>query len=150
IQDELEQRRRDEPKIDAFFSRGIHDPFFVKNLENIQGDERDVIYLSVTYARAADGKLRYNFGPVNSENGWRRLNVLTTRARQCMRVFSSMKGDEINLAATASLGPKLLRAFLLYAEHGRLESTIADPTAKTESDFEIDVMNELIRHNVTV
>jgi very-short-patch-repair endonuclease len=150
IQDELELRRRQETSIEPFFSRERFEPFFVKNLENIQGDERDVIYLSVTYARAADGKLRYNFGPLNSENGWRRLNVLTTRARQCMRVFSSMKGDEINLAATASLGPKLLREFLLYAEHGRLESTIADATAKTESDFEIDVINELIRHNVTV
>jgi hypothetical protein len=150
IQDELELRRSQETSIEPFFSRERFEPFFVKNLENIQGDERDVIYLSVTYARAADGKLRYNFGPLNSENGWRRLNVLTTRARQCMRVFSSMRGDEINLAATASLGPKLLREFLLYAEHGRLESTIADATSKADSDFEIDVMNELIRHNVSV
>lgn len=150
IQDELELRRRQETSIEPFFSRERVEPFFVKNLENIQGDERDVIYLSVTYARASDGKLRYNFGPLNSENGWRRLNVITTRARQCMRVFSSMKGDEINLAATASLGPRLLREFLLYAEHGRLESTIADATAKTDSDFEIDVMNELTRHSITV
>jgi very-short-patch-repair endonuclease len=150
IQDELEIRRRQETSIEPFFGRERREPFFVKNLENIQGDERDVIYLSVTYARAADGKLRYNFGPLNSENGWRRLNVITTRARQCMRVFSSMKGDEINLAATASLGPRLLREFLLYAEHGRLESTIADATSKTDSDFEIDVMNELTRHNITV
>jgi very-short-patch-repair endonuclease len=150
IQDELELRRRKETSIEPFFGRERREPFFVKNLENIQGDERDVIYLSVTYARAADGKLRYNFGPLNSENGWRRLNVITTRARQCMRVFSSMKGDEINLAATASLGPRLLREFLLYAEHGRLESTIADATSKTDSDFEVDVMNELTRHNITV
>jgi very-short-patch-repair endonuclease len=150
IQDELELRRRQEISIEPFFSRERAEPFFVKNLENIQGDERDVIYLSVTYARAADGKIRYNFGPLNSENGWRRLNVITTRARQRMRVFSSMKGDEINLAATASSGPRLLREFLLYAEHGRLESTIADATSKTDSDFEIDVMNELTRHNITV
>lgn len=150
IQDELELRRRQDTGIEPFFSREQAEPFFVKNLENIQGDERDVIYLSVTYARAADGKLRYNFGPLNSENGWRRLNVITTRARQCMRVFSSMKGDEINLAATSSLGPRLLREFLLYAEHGRLESTIADAAAKTDSDFEADVMNELTRHNITV
>lgn len=61
-----------------------------------------------------------------------------------------MKGDEINLAATASLGPRLLREFLLYAENGRLESTIADATSKTDSDFEIDVMNELTRRNITV
>ena len=150
IQDELEVRRRQETSIDGFFSRDSAEPFFVKNLENIQGDERDVIYLSVTYASASDGKLRYNFGPLNSENGWRRLNVITTRARQCMRVFSSMKGDEINLAATASLGPRLLREFLLYAEHGRLDSTTADAAAKADSPFETDVLNELTRHNVTV
>ncbi len=72
------------------------DPFFVKNLENIQGDERDVIFLSVTYAKAADGVLRYNFGALNGENGWRRLNVLTTRARRRMRVFSSIRGSDIN------------------------------------------------------
>src|ERR1043165_544374 len=63
IQDELEQRRRDDPSIDPFFARGLHEAFFVKNLENIQGDERDVIFLSVTYAKANDGRLRYNFGP---------------------------------------------------------------------------------------
>ena len=102
IQDELEVRRRDDPRIEPFFDRGVDEPFFVKNLENIQGDERDVIFLSVTYARGTDGQLRYNFGPLNGENGWRRLNVLTTRARRRMRVFSSMRGDEINPAATTS------------------------------------------------
>jgi superfamily I DNA and/or RNA helicase len=82
IQDELELRRRNDPSVEAFFDRGRFEPFFVKNLENIQGDERDVIFISVTYAKGADGRLRYNFGPINGENGWRRLNVLTTRARQ--------------------------------------------------------------------
>jgi hypothetical protein len=89
ILDELELRRREDPSIEPFFARGGAEPFFVKNLENIQGDERDVIFLSVTYAKSPDGRLRYNFGPINGENGWRRLNVLTTRARRRMRVFSS-------------------------------------------------------------
>jgi len=150
IQDELEQRRRDEPKIDAFFSRGIHEPFFVKNLENIQGDERDVIFLSVTYAKASDGRLRYNFGPLNAENGWRRLNVLTTRARNCMRVFASIKGDDINPTATTSQGPRLLREFLLYAERGHLESSVANAKADTDSLLEQDVLSELNRRGVTV
>src|SRR5205085_4018530 len=88
VQDELEVRRRQEPSIEPYFTRGKREPFFVKNLENIQGDERDVIFLSVTYAKSADGVLRYNFGPLNGENGWRRLNVLTTRARQGMRASS--------------------------------------------------------------
>lgn len=143
IQDELEVRRRADPSIEPFFDRGVHEPFFVKNLENIQGDERDVIFISVTYAKASDGKLRYNFGPLNGENGWRRLNVLVTRARHRMRVFSSMRGDEINAAATTSGGAKLLREFLIYAERGRLESTIENLGNSTESPFEREVAAEL-------
>ena len=72
IQDELEVRRRADPRIEPFFDRGVDEPFFVKNLENIQGDERDVIFISVTYARGMDGQLRYQFGPLNGQNGWRR------------------------------------------------------------------------------
>ncbi|MBV9773688.1 MAG: DUF3320 domain-containing protein, partial [Gemmatimonadetes bacterium] len=150
IQDELERRRREDPAIEPFFDRGAPEPFFVKNLENIQGDERDVIFISVTYARATDGKLRYNFGPLNGKNGWRRLNVLTTRARQRMRVFSSMKGDEISPAATTSEGARLLREFLLYAERGRLESVTASAAADTESPFEQDVLTELTRRGIRV
>ncbi len=147
IQDELERRRRDDPTIDAFFSRGIHEPFFVKNLENIQGD---VIFLSVTYAMARDGKLRYNFGPLNAQNGRRRLNVLITRARQSMRVFSSIRGDDINPAASSSEGPQLLREFLKYAETGRLESTIASLAADMDSPFESDVLAELSQRGLKV
>lgn len=148
VQDELEVRRRQDSTLEPFFARGRREPFFVKNLENIQGDERDVIFLSVTYARDANGVLRYNFGPLNGENGWRRLNVLTTRARQAMRVFSSMKGDEINPVHAASQGPRLLREFLLYAERGHLDSTIAHAAAQTESPFEREVFAELSRRGV--
>jgi very-short-patch-repair endonuclease len=150
ILDELEKRRRDDWSLEPFFARDGIEPFFVKNLENIQGDERDVIFISVTYARANDGKLRYTFGPLNGENGWRRLNVLTTRARQRMKVFSSMKGDEINAAATTSRGAHLLREFLLFAERGRLESVSASLAAETDSPFERDVLTELTNRGVTV
>lgn len=143
IQDELEQRRRNDSTIDTFFDRGRFEPFFVKNLENIQGDERDVIFISVTYARAADGRLRYNFGPINGENGWRRLNVLTTRSRQRMKVFSSMRGDEISAAGTTSRGAQLLRQFLNFAETGRLDSAMVTGLADTESPFEQEVFREL-------
>jgi very-short-patch-repair endonuclease/DNA polymerase III delta prime subunit len=148
VQDELEVRRRQDASTEWFFTRGRREPFFVKNLENIQGDERDVIFLSVTYAKDANGVLRYNFGPLNGENGWRRLNVLTTRARQGMRVFSSMKGDEINPAHATSQGPQLLRSFLLYAERGQLDSTTAAAGAQTESPFEREVFNELTRRGL--
>ncbi|HEY4565080.1 MAG TPA: DUF3320 domain-containing protein, partial [Thermoanaerobaculia bacterium] len=148
IQDELELRRRGEPALEPFFDRAAHEPFFVKNLENIQGDERDVVFLSVTYGRGPDGKLRYNFGPLNGQNGWRRLNVLTTRARHRMRVFSSMRGDEISLAATATDGPRLLREFLLFAEHGRLDGAEVSAALDAESTFERDVFQELTRRGV--
>ncbi|HEX5727283.1 MAG TPA: DUF3320 domain-containing protein [Longimicrobiaceae bacterium] len=150
IQDEIELRRREDPSLEPFFSRARDEPFFVKNLENIQGDERDVIFLSVTYGRARDGRLRYNFGPINGENGWRRLNVLTTRARRKMVVFSSMKGDEISPAAATTRGPLLLRDFLLYAEQGRLDSAQAAAAAEAESLFEREVLQELTRRGLRV
>ncbi|HEX2078650.1 MAG TPA: DUF3320 domain-containing protein [Longimicrobium sp.] len=148
IQDELELRRRQDPSLEPFFSRERAEPFFVKNLENIQGDERDVILLSVTYGRGRDGRIRYNFGPINGENGWRRLNVLTTRARRRMVVFSSMRGDDIAPTAAQSRGPALLREFLLYAERGQLQSASAALAAEAESLFERQVMEELTRRGV--
>jgi very-short-patch-repair endonuclease len=147
IQDELEVRRRQDSSVEEFFSRG-HEPFFVKNLENIQGDERDVIFISVTYGKGADGRLRYNFGPLNTQNGWRRLNVLVTRARKRMRVFSSIRGEDISPTATTSDGPRLLRDFLVYAEHGRLDGTTVRHAADTESPFERDVFSELSRRGL--
>ena len=150
IEDELEQRRREDPSLEPFFDRSKEEPFFVKNLENIQGDERDVIFLSVTYAKAHDGRLRYNFGPLNGENGWRRMNVLTTRAKKLMRVFSSIKAEDINLAATTSRGAKLLRDFLMYAEHKHLDNPIISAVNETDSPFEREVFQELSRHDVSL
>jgi len=150
IQDELELRRRSDPSIEPFFDRGRPEPFFVKNLENIQGDERDVIFLSVTYGRGLDGRIRYNFGPLNGENGWRRLNVIITRAKKRMRVFSSMRGEDINPTTAVSQGPRLLREFLIYAEHGKLDGTVAAARADTDSPFEREVFNELTNRGLRV
>ena len=150
VQDELELRRRDDPTLEPFFDRSLHEPFFVKNLENIQGDERDAIFLSVTYAKAADGVMRYNFGALNGENGWRRLNVLTTRARRRMRVYSSIRASDINPSAAVSAGPRLLRDFLEYAEHGRLTVPAGSSAGATESPFEHEVMTALVERGLQV
>ena len=150
VQDELEVRRRDDPSIEPFFDRSLPEPFFVKNLENIQGDERDAIFLSVTYAKAADGVMRYNFGALNGENGWRRLNVLTTRARRHMRVFSSIRASDINPSNSVSAGPRLLRDFLEYAEHGRLTIPAGASAGATESPFEREVMAALVERGLVV
>ena len=148
IQDLLEERRRADPAIEPFFDRSRDEPFFVKNLENIQGDERDVIFLSVTYAKGRDGRLRQQFGPLNGDNGWRRLNVITTRARRAMRVFSSMRAGDIH--GGQSRGGPLLEAFLDYAESGRLDHPSVTRAAATESPFEREVVQDLQRRGFLV
>ena len=142
ILDELETIRQQQPDLEDFFSRSIREPFFVKNLENIQGDERDVIFLSVTYGPKEDGSLSYNFGPLNRENGWRRLNVLVSRARRRMHVFSSMRSAHINPEGGFTRGPSLLRDFLHFAETGHLQRTGAMGGA-ADSPFEEHVRDVL-------
>ncbi len=102
---------------DAAYER--EEPIFVKNLENVQGDERDVILFSVCYGPDRAGRVSLNFGPLNQVGGWRRLNVAVSRAREEMIVFSSMTSAMINLAKTNSKGVAGLKAFLEFAEKGK-------------------------------
>lgn len=102
------------------------EPLFVKNLENVQGDERDIILFSVCYGPDAMGKISLNFGPLNQLGGWRRLNVAVSRAREEMIVFSSMRYSMIDLSRTTSKGVAGLKAFLEFAEKGR--TSIASPS----------------------
>lgn len=124
ILDEVEQRRRAEPKLEAFFMNGGPAPFFVKSLENVQGDERDVILISVGYGKDEDGKLSQNFGPLNREGGERRLNVLISRAAACCEVYSSIRACDIDLTRTPTAGVEALHHFLAYAESGTLQSAV--------------------------
>ena len=94
------------------------EPVFVKNLENVQGDERDTILFSICYGPDREGKVSLNFGPLNQIGGWRRLNVALSRARQEMVVFSSMRYSAIDLSRTNSRGVAGLKAFLEFAEKG--------------------------------
>ncbi|MCR5327507.1 MAG: DUF3320 domain-containing protein [Saccharofermentans sp.] len=94
---------------------GGEEPVFVKNLENVQGDERDVILFSVGYGKDETGKLIMNFGPLNRDGGWRRLNVAVTRSRIEMKVFSSISPEEIRISDTSSEGVKAFKRFLQYA-----------------------------------
>ncbi len=95
------------------------EPVFVKNLENVQGDERDVILFSVCYGPDTTGRVSLNFGPLNQAGGWRRLNVAVSRAREEMVVFSTMTSGMIDLSKTSSKGVAGLKAFLEFAEKGR-------------------------------
>ena len=96
------------------------EPLFVKNLENVQGDERDLILFSVGYGYDREGKLSYNFGALNRAGGWRRLNVACSRAREEMVVFSSISPADIDLRRTSSKGVAGLKAFLEFADSGKL------------------------------
>lgn len=103
------------------------EPLFVKNLENVQGDERDVILFSICYGPDKWGRLSLNFGPVNQQNGWRRLNVAVSRAREEMVVFSSMTGAMIDLGRTNSKGVADVKAFLEFAQNGRATLAMRPP-----------------------
>ena len=98
----------------------LHEPIFIKNLENVQGDERDVILFSIGYGADSTGQLSMNFGPLNKVGGERRLNVAVSRARCEMLVFSTMTSDQIDLRRTKAKGVEGLKHFLEYAERQTL------------------------------
>lgn len=118
IEDMIEQERAAYPELERCFSDRNEEPPFVKNLENVQGDERDVILFSICYAADAAGKFSMNFGPLNRQGGERRLNVAITRAREQVVVFSSIHAAQIDLARTGAEGAAHLKYFLDYAEKG--------------------------------
>ena len=108
------------------------EPLFVKNLENVQGDERDVILFSICYGPDKLGRISLNFGPLNQAGGWRRLNVAVSRAREEMVVFSSMTGAMIDLSKSNSRGVAGLKAFLDFAEKGRTNLAISSNNLVTK------------------
>ena len=124
IEDLFDERRVADPRFEAFFAGDGDEPFFVKNLENVQGDERDVILFSVGYAKGPDGKFLMNFGPLNRSGGERRLNVAVTRAKEQIAVFASCRSGEIDLSRTQAVGARHLKAFLEYAEAGGVPPAI--------------------------
>ena len=111
---------------------GGREPLFIKNLENVQGAERDVILFSVCYGFNGEGKLYYNFGALNRAGGWRRLNVACSRAREEMIVFSSLTAADIDLSRTSSKGMAGLKAFLEFAQKGKISSVHAQNQGKRE------------------
>ena len=119
--DRLDALRSNDPSGESFFSSHPDEPFFVKNLETVQGDERDVVMVRIGYGRAADGRVDLNFGPLSREGGERRLNVLITRARRRWEVFTNMTEEDIDLERTQSQGVRALRTFLAFAHRGVLE-----------------------------
>ena len=119
IEDDLLEALDKNPQLKEIAMNG-KEPIFVKNLENVQGDERDVILFSVGYGADKNGKVSMNFGPLNNAGGERRLNVAVSRARYEMMVFSTLKASQIDLKRSNAKGVEGLKGFLEFAETGKL------------------------------
>lgn len=147
IQDLLDDARRDNPDLEWFFADERVEPTIVKNLENVQGDERDVILFSITFTQDAAGKRSMDFGALNRDGGERRLNVALTRARQELLVFSGFTADQIDASRTRAIGVSHLKTFLDFAARGPIALPAQDLGSKgpPESPFEEAVAAELDR-----
>ena len=151
IEDAIDLLRKENPDLNPLFSNDATEPIFIKNLENVQGDERDVIILSVGYGKDETGKMTLNFGPINREGGARRLNVAVTRARHALKLVSSIEPEDIDLSRVDSQGAKLLRNYLQVARDGvkavyKDEKVYSD--AEFDSPFEESVYQALTRRGV--
>ena len=147
------KRRKEMQNYEELFSSMQPEPFFVKNLETVQGDERDTIIFSVAYAKDAQGKLIMNFGPINREGGERRLNVAFTRAKYNIKLVSSMHSAEMDISGSKSEGVRLLREYLDYAESGRIELESADSSTAWEEKhayFVDEVFGFLVQNGYAV
>jgi very-short-patch-repair endonuclease len=148
IRDLIDAERLKHPETETFFSESRPEPFFVKNLESIQGDERDVIFISVGYGRSEDGRLTQTFGPLAAKGGERRLNVLISRAKQRCTVFSSITSEDIK-NSSGKIGVNAFKEFLQFAEKGYFD--VPFNTEKGfDSDFEESVALFLEQHGYKV
>lgn len=114
----LEARRRANAQLDKVLGQKVPEELFIKNLENVQGDERDIILFSITYGPDAAGKVTMNFGPLNSEGGHRRLNVAISRARHGVVIYSTLKPEQIDPARVRAAGVRDLKSYLEFARRG--------------------------------
>jgi hypothetical protein len=144
IDDMLNEVLKSRPDLEALVMHS-QEPIFIKNLENVQGDERDVILFSVGYGPDKEGKVSLNFGPINRDGGWRRLNVAVSRSRYEMKVFSTLRADQIDITRTGSEGVAGLKAFLEYAEKGREVLVFRNAGKRTDTSALIEVVAAEIR-----
>jgi hypothetical protein len=135
VEEAIDSRLKEQPEFESFFKEDRLEGFFVKNLENVQGDERDVIFFSVGYGFDQQGQIAMNFGPLNKPGGERRLNVAVTRAREKVVLITSIKASDVD-KDTQALGLQTLRAYLDYAEHG--PETLSDKAKEGTFDSALD------------
>jgi very-short-patch-repair endonuclease len=138
----------DHPELEAFFAEDVAEPFFVKNLERVQGDERDAIILSIGYGKHHDGRMRYQWGPLLRDGGERRLNVAATRAKHRLTLVSSFSGHDVDPDRVTKAGARLLADYLDYASSG---GTAPQATGVTQLEpFEANVRDRLAAEGITV
>lgn len=152
IENLLDARRRVSTQFDQAIAEAAFEPLFVKNLENVQGDERDIIYFSITYGPDAAGKVALNFGPLNLEGGHRRLNVAVSRARQGVVIYSTLMPEHIDISRVRAAGVRDLKNYLDFALRGprALIEQVAPTGLEPDSPFERQVINELREMGWTV
>ena len=149
VENLLDEERRKFPEMEIHFGEDCPvegEPVIVKNLENVQGDERDVIFFSICYGPDETGRVAMNFGPLNRDGGERRLNVAITRAKHEIQVFSGLRADQIELTRTRARGVRDLKYFLDYAERGSSALTSANfagADGEPDSEFEKMVADKL-------
>lgn len=146
IETVLRQRRKANLSYEVFFNEDREEAFFVKNLENVQGDERDTIIFSIGYAKDQNGKFSMIFGPLSKSGGERRLNVAITRAKHNVKLVGSILPTDIDLDHINSEGPKLLRSYIDFAINGPsviASEVITNDIIEYDSPFEEAVYNYL-------
>ena len=144
IEDVLIDALANKPELEQL-AYDVPEPIFVKNLENVQGDERDVILFSVGYGPDKNGKVSMNFGPLNNQGGERRLNVAVSRARYEMMVFSTLQPEQIDLNRTDAKGVVGLKRFLEFAKSGRMAVTASQMTAAMKPESMVESLANMIR-----
>ncbi|MBV9383679.1 MAG: AAA family ATPase [Streptosporangiaceae bacterium] len=137
------------PELEPFFAEDAPEPFFVKNLERVQGDERDAIILSIGYGKHRDGRMRYQWGPLLRDGGERRLNVAATRAKRRLTVVSSFSSHDVDPARLTKAGARLLAEYLEYAGSGGTP-VAASGSGSGLGAFESDVSQRLAECGITV
>jgi very-short-patch-repair endonuclease len=143
----------DHPELEGFFGEDTAEPFFVKNLERVQGDERDAIILSIGYGKHPDGRMRYQWGPLLRDGGERRLNVAATRAKHRLTLVSSFSSHDVDPDRLTKAGAKLLADYLDYAGSGGGAGWGGAQAASGSDDlssFEADVRDRLAEYGITV
>lgn len=141
IEEEINKFRVKHLRYEEFFDERKEEPFFIKNLENVQGDERDTIIFSICYAKNASGRMFMRFGPLGNPGGERRLNVAITRAKYNVKLVGSIRPDDIDLSRTKSEGVRMLRSYIMFAMNG---NSALSQVEKKKRLYDVDIFSKQV------